>query len=102
MSEASSESEEIPPTDLCENCGREIVPEVVKLKGKDELIHEARTAKEGWMSATAGTATIRFKCRCSHVDVEYGPGSASAWDFPDSWMWEDEIQTDDDQAVIDK
>lgn len=87
---SSQQQEEIPRTDLCESCNGEIVPEVKKIEGQHKLIHEARNAEEGWMSATGGNATIRFKCECSRVDVEYGPGSASAWDFPGSWMWEDE------------
>lgn len=31
---------------------------MVKFEGQHELIHEARTAEEGWMSATGGQATI--------------------------------------------
>lgn len=81
---------EVPRTDICEECEREIVAEVSKIEGQHELIHEARTAEEGWMSTTAGQVTIRFKCVCDHVDVEYGPGTASAWDFPECWMWEEE------------
>lgn len=82
---------EIPQTDLCEECGKEIVPDVVAIEGKDELIHRARTADEGFMSVTAGSAEVRLECACNGVTVEFGPGSMSAWDVPDSWMWEDNI-----------
>jgi hypothetical protein len=82
---------ETPRTDICESCDREIVPELVKVTGQHELIHEARKQEEGFMPVTGGKATVSFSCRCSNVRVEYGPGSASAWDIPDSWMWEDEF-----------
>lgn len=81
-----------PPTDLCENCEREILPEVTAVEGRDELIHGARTAENGFESVVAGSVEVTFSCACSHVTVEYGPGSASAWDFPDSWMWPDEVE----------
>jgi len=85
-----SDNTDTPRTDICENCDREIVPELVKVTGQHELIHEARKQDEGFMPVAAGKATVSFSCRCSHVQVEYGPGSASAWDIPDGWMWEDE------------
>jgi len=78
--------DEIPRTDICENCDREIIPELVKLTGQHELIHKARKQE---YSVSAGEATISLSCACSHVHVKYGPGSASAWDIPDGWMWED-------------
>jgi hypothetical protein len=87
-------NEDIPRTDICEECDREIVPKVNHIEGQHELIHKARTADEGFMSVTAGKATITFQCRCSSVRVEFGPGSASAWDFPDGWMWEDEAEAE--------
>jgi len=80
----------IPRTDLCEECRREIVANVESVKGQHELIHEAREADEGWMSATGGSVVVRFKCECASVDVEYGPGSVSTWKMPDAWMWEDD------------
>ncbi len=93
QSESGNESstEEVPRTDLCEECEREIVPELESLTGQHELIHQARQADEGFMPVTGGTATVGFSCRCSSVKVEYGPGYASAWDIPDGWLWEDEI-----------
>lgn len=86
-----SEQNEVPRTDKCQECDREIVAELVELEGKHKLIHQARKADEGFMPVTGGTATVRYKCRCGHVDVEFGPGSTSAWDIPDGWMWEGEI-----------
>jgi hypothetical protein len=83
-------------TDLCEECEREIIPEMEYIEGQHELIHEARTAEEGFMPATGGKAVVRFSCECSSVTVEFGPGSASAWEFPDAWMWEDHY---DDEEV---
>lgn len=91
MSMTTDDGEEIPRTDRCEDCEREIVPELVGIEGQHEIINEARQADEGFYPITAGEATVRFSCRCSHVDVEFGPGSASAWDVPDGWMWEGEI-----------
>ncbi len=81
---------EVPRTDICEECEREIVPELTETPrtGRDELIQQAREAEEGFMPVTAGTVTVRWECRCSSVDVEYGPGSTSAWDIPDGWLWE--------------
>jgi kynureninase len=61
------------------------------VKGKDELIHQARQADEGYMPVTAGKVTVSFSCRCSHVHVDYGPGSTAAWNIPDGWMWEDDV-----------
>lgn len=84
--------EEIPRTDICENCDREIEAELVELTGKHELVQQARDADEGFMPVTGGKATVSFSCRCSHVQVEYGPGSCSAWDIPGSWLWEDELE----------
>jgi len=83
-----TDKEEIPRTDICEECEREIETSVVKIDGQHELIHEARETDDKWMSATAGAVVIRFKCRCASVDVEYGPGSVSALNIPDAWMWE--------------
>lgn len=85
-------SDDIPRTDFCEECDREIVAEVVGVEGRDEIIHRARTADEGFHSVAAGKAEIRFSCACDGVTVEFGPGSATAWDVPDSWMWEDTIE----------
>lgn len=86
---------EVDRTDLCEECGREIVPDLERVEGQHELIHEARTAEEGFMSVVAGKAIIRYTCACSSVEVEFGPGSASAWDFPDSWMWADNYEPEE-------
>jgi hypothetical protein len=92
MSETNDKHDgEIPRTDICEECDREIVPEVKHIEGQHEIIHRARTAEEGFMPVTAGKAEIRFKCACSSVTVEFGPGSATAWDVPDAWMWEDNV-----------
>jgi len=88
----TDDGEEIPRTDICEECDREISAELVALEGQHELIHEARKAEEGFMPITAGKATVSFSCRCSHVQVEFRPGSTSAWDVPDAWMWEDELE----------
>jgi hypothetical protein len=79
-------------TDLCEECEREIVAEVERVEGKHELIHQSRTAEEGFMPITGGTVAVRFSCRCSSFTAEYGPGSASAWDVPDAWMWEENYE----------
>lgn len=84
------EGEEIPRTDSCEECEREIVPELTKLTGQHQLIDQARDSDEGFMPVTGGTATVSFSCRCSSATIEYGPGSASAWDIPDGWLWESE------------
>lgn len=75
-------------TDICENCDREIVAELVKLEGQHELILKARQADDGFVPITGGKATISFSCRCSHAQIEFGPGSASAWEIPDEWLWE--------------
>ncbi len=88
----TGDQQETPRTDICEECEREIVPEVELVKGQHELIHQARTAEEGFMSAVGGSVEVRFECQCSSVTVEYGPGSASAWDFPDAWMWPDNVE----------
>lgn len=92
-------SEQIPRTDICEECEREIVPEVDHVDGQHDLIHQARTADEGFMAVTGGSVTVTFACLCSRVQVEYGPGSASAWDIPDEWMWEDEVDSDIDRGT---
>lgn len=91
MSTTNADGDEIPRTDICEECEREITPELQKLTGQHELINQAREAKEGFYPVTGGKATVSFSCLCSSVKVEYGPGSATAWDVPDAWMWEDEI-----------
>ena len=88
---SEKDAEQIPQTDICEECDREIVAEVGRVEGKHELIHRARTADEGFMPVTAGKAEIRFKCACSSVTVEFGPGNTTAWDVPDAWMWEDNV-----------
>lgn len=82
----------IPRTDICEECDREIVPEVRHIEGQHELIHRARTADEGFRPITTGKAEIRFSCACDGVTVEYGPGSTSSWKVPDAWMWEDNVE----------
>lgn len=87
---------ETPRTDLCEECDREILPELSHVEGQHDIIHAARTADEGFMPATGGAVVVTFQCQCSSVRVEFGPGSASAWDFPDSWMWPDDF---DDEEV---
>ncbi len=89
---ATGEQQETPRTDICEGCEKEIVAEVERVEGKHELIHQARTAEEGFMSAVGGSVEIRFECLCSSVVVEFGPGSASAWEFPDEWMWPDNVE----------
>jgi len=83
-----TDKEEIPRTDMCEECEREIVPSLEHIDGKHELIHETREVDDKWMSATGGTVVIRFKCRCASVDVECGPGSVAVCKMPDAWMWE--------------
>jgi hypothetical protein len=93
MSQTETPDEEVPRTDICEECDREIVAEVVKVEGQHELIHQAREADEGFMPVTGGKVTVSFGCRCSHVQIEYGPGSTSAWSIPDAWMWESEFGT---------
>lgn len=85
-----SNTKSIPRTDICEDCDREIVGQFEGAKGKDELIQLARESEEGFMTVTAGSATISYACSCSYVEVEYGPGSVSAWDIPDGWLWEDD------------
>lgn len=82
---------EVPRTDRCEECSREIVPEVERVEGQHELIHQAREADQGFMSVTGGKVTVVFSCRCGSAEIEYGPGTASAWDIPDGWLWEDDI-----------
>lgn len=91
MSTTTDDGKEIPRTDICESCEREIVADVERVTGQHDLINQARQADEGFTPVTGGTVTVRFSCRCSTMDVEYGPGSASAWDVPDAWLWEDEI-----------
>jgi len=90
----TDDGKKIPRTDLCEECEREIIPEVEHVEGQHELIHQARTVDEDFMPVTGGKVTVRFSCRCSSVDIEYGPGSASAWDVPDAWMWEDQVDAE--------
>jgi hypothetical protein len=87
-----TDKEENPRTDICEECEREIVPSLVYIDGKHELTHETREVDDKWMSATWGTAVIRFKCRCASVDVEYGPGSVSVRKMPDAWMCEESFE----------
>ena len=82
-----TERTRIPRTDRCEECEREIVPELVELTGQHELIQQARDADEGFMPITAGKATVRYSCRCGSAEVEFGPGAASAWDIPQGWLW---------------
>jgi len=97
---SDTEREEVPRTDLCEECEREIVPELVELTGQHELIQQAREAGEGFAPITGGKATVRYSCRCGSAEVEFAPGSASAWDIPDGWLWEDEdreVQTGTEQ-----
>ena len=91
MTRSVTSDEDVPRTNICEECEREIVPELVELSGQHELIHEARKQDGGFMPITAGSATVTLSCRCSHVQAEYGPGSASAWDIPDGWMWKEEF-----------
>lgn len=86
------DSETVPRTDICEQCEREILVELTSFTGQHELIHEARTADGGYMPAKGGSATVRMYCRCGSVNVEFEPGRASSWDFPDGWMWEGEIE----------
>ncbi len=92
---------EVESTDLCEECEREIVADVEHVEGRDELIHQARTAERDFEPVTAGKAKVRFKCACSSVTVEFGPGSASAWDFPDAWMWEDNYDPEEVPRLAD-
>lgn len=93
----TADGEEIPRTDICEECDREIVAELVELEGQHEIIHQARTADRGFEPVTAGQATVSYSCRCSHVRVKFGPGTTSAWDVPDGWMWdEDDEEVGDD------
>jgi DnaJ-domain-containing protein 1 len=86
------QDQETPRTDICEECETEIVSEVERVRGQHELIHQARTSEEDFMSVTGGEVTVRFSCRCSSLKVDYGPGSASAWDVPDAWLWEDNFE----------
>jgi hypothetical protein len=90
MTNSDKHETRVDRTDLCEECEREILPEVEHIEGQHELIHDARTAEEGFMPATGGKVVVRFSCQCSSVAVEYGPGSASAWKFPEAWMWADD------------
>ena len=83
-------SDNVPRTDICEQCEREIVPEVKRIRGQHELIHQSRTADEDFDRIAAGTVTVVFACACSRLEVEYGTGTATAWDVPDAWMWDDE------------
>lgn len=83
MTEAA---ESVPRVNICPDCDREITAELVHFKGQHALIHEASDVDEGFMPVTAGEATVRLSCRCEHVDVEFAPGSTSAWDVPDAWM----------------
>jgi len=89
MSQRDKQQTATPRTDFCEDCDEEIHPEVTRVEGRDDLIHGARNADNGFESVVAGKVEVTFSCACSHVTVEYGPGSASAWDFPESWMWPD-------------
>lgn len=98
---SEGENTEIPRTDICEQCEMEIVPEVVDIEGQHELIHRARCADEGFMPITEGKAEIRFSCACDGVTVEYGPGSTTAWDVPDSWMWEDNVDVGEEVLQTD-
>lgn len=91
MSITTDDGEEIPRTDICEECEREIVANVEAVTGKHDLIQQARETELGFKPVSGGSVTVRFSCRCSTMEVEYGPGSASAWDAPDVWLWEDEI-----------
>lgn len=88
---SDQQSAEIPRTDICEQCEYEIVSELVGMEGKHELIHRARTIDEDFFSVTAGKVEVELKCHCSSVTIEFGPGTQSAWKFPDSWMWEDNV-----------
>ena len=91
MAESVEEREEVPRTDICEECDCEIISEVTKVTGQHELIHQAREAEEGWMTAVGGKVTVTFRCRCGSAKVEYGPGATSAWNIPDGWLWEDDF-----------
>jgi hypothetical protein len=89
-----SDTTDVPRTDLCEECETEIVSQVVDWSGRDEIIHEARKAEEGFMPATGGEVEVLFRCDCSQMTATFGPGSVSAWDVPDEWMWEGEVVVD--------
>lgn len=82
---------DVPRTDRCENCEREITTELTQLTGQHELIHQARRRGDGFSMAKAGTATVTFACSCSYVEVEYAPGKMRVWELPDGWKWEGEI-----------
>jgi hypothetical protein len=92
---SEEQSMEVDRTDLCEECEKEILPEVEHVEGQHELIHKARTAEEGFMPVTGGRVVVRFSCRCASVEVEYGPGTASAWEFPEAWMWADDYDPEE-------
>lgn len=71
---------------VCSNCGREVTAELTKLSGWVELVKSAGDVEEGFTPLTGSTAEIVLSCRCSHVSVEYAPGSiSSAWDVPEEW-----------------
>lgn len=86
---------EVPRTDLCEECDREIQVELVGFRGQHELIHNARTADEDkqFFPVRGGEARVKMSCGCGYVNVEFGDGSVGlgAGEFPDGWMWEDEL-----------
>lgn len=100
MSERAKDASEVPRTDICEDCDREITFELEAVEGRHELIHKARTADEGFNPVTAGTAKVRFSCACGSVTVEFGPGSATAWDFPDGWMWPDNFEDEEVSRLV--
>lgn len=94
MTDADYEND-IPRTDICEECDEEIVHELVAVNGKHKMIHRARTAQQGINHISGGSVEVVFKCRCSSVRVEFGPGSASAFEFPDAWMWADDFDPEE-------
>lgn len=96
MTNTTEETNSAPRTDICEECDREILVEFKSFIGQHELIHRARTADEDkqFYPVRGGSATIRMYCRCGSVDVEFNEGKVGlgAREFPDGWMWEDEIE----------
>lgn len=79
-----------PKTDICEECDREIIPELVWVNGQHEMIDAARDPDEDFTRISETSAVIRWSCACSSVKVEMESSGITAFDVPDEWMWDDE------------
>jgi hypothetical protein len=84
----SERKEDVPRTDICRYCDRQIIPEVEKITGQHEIIHAARNVDLGVENVAGGTVEVVFCCGCSSCTVEYGAGSTMAAEVPDEWLWE--------------